>query len=147
MKDDWGTEINLFISPGQWRRLFKHMYAEYCRAIHEAGKFVFFHSDGQISAIFPDLIEIGVDAINSQLFCMDIEALAEKHKGRITFWGEIDRRLLAFGTPEQVRATVRRVRRVLDDGQGGIIAQCEWGNDSQTENVNAVYKAWNEPPS
>jgi uroporphyrinogen-III decarboxylase len=142
-KDDWGTQSSLLISPKKWRKLFKPLYAEYCRIIHEAGKYVFFHSDGQISAIYPDLIEIGVDAINSQLFCMDIEALAARYKGRITFWGEVDRQhVLAFGTPADVRAAVRRVRRALDDGRGGVIAQCEWGNDNTRENIEAVFEAW-----
>lgn len=145
-KDDWGSQTSLLISPRQWRGLFKPLYAEYCRIIHEAGKFVFFHSDGQISAIYPDLIEIGIDAINSQLFCMDMESLAARHRGKVTFWGEIDRqRVLAFGTPEDVRAAVRRVRRALDDGRGGLIAQCEWGNDTPRENVEAVFEAWLEP--
>jgi uroporphyrinogen decarboxylase len=141
-KDDWGSETSLLISPAQWRRLFKPLYAEYCRIIHDAGKFVFFHSDGHISAVYPDLIEIGVDAINSQLFCMDIEELAARHKGAITFWGEIDRRLLAFGTPDAVRAAVQRVRRALDDGHGGVIAQLEWGSDTPRENVEAAFEAW-----
>jgi uroporphyrinogen-III decarboxylase len=141
-KDDWGTENSLLISPQQWRQLFKPLYAEYCRIIHDAGKFVFFHSDGHIAAIYPDLIEVGVNAINSQLFCMDIEGLAAQHKGAITFWGEIDRRLLAFGNPDDVRAAVERVRRALDDGQGGVIAQLEWGNDTPQENVEAAFEAW-----
>jgi len=145
-RDDWGTQTNLLISPGQWRRIFKPLYAEYCRIIHEAGKFVFYHSDGNISKIYPDLIEIGVDAINSQLFCMDIEALAAHHRGEITLWGEIDRQqVLAFGTPDDVRAAVRRVRRAFDDGRGGLIAQCEWGNDNSRENIAAVFEAWSEP--
>ena len=142
-KDDWGSQTSLLISPRQWRQLFKPLYAEYCRIIRDAGKFVFFHSDGHIAAILPDLIEIGVDAVNSQLFCMDIEALAQRHRGQITFWGEIDRQgALPFGTPHDVRAAVQRVRRALDDGRGGLIAQCEWANDTPRENIEAVFEGW-----
>ena len=36
------------------------------------------HSDGRISEIHPDLVEVGVDALNSQLFCMDLADLAAK---------------------------------------------------------------------
>ncbi len=144
--DDWGTQQRLLISPAMWRELFKPLYAEYCSIIHGAGKFVFMHSDGHIAAIYPDLIEIGVDALNSQLFCMDIEALARNYKGKITFWGELDRQhLLPFGTPEDVKAGVRRVRKALDDGSGGVIAQCEWGLDVPEPNVRAVFEAWLEP--
>ncbi len=143
--DDWGSQQNLLISPAMWCEFFKPLYADYCRLVHAAGKRVFMHSDGQISAIFPDLIEIGVDALNSQLFCMDIEDLARRYKGKITFWGEIDRTwVLTRGDAETVRAAVRRVRRALDDGAGGLIAQCEWGIGAPRENIEAVFETWLE---
>jgi uroporphyrinogen decarboxylase len=143
--DDWGSQQNLLISPKLWRELFKPLYADYCRIIHEAGKYSFMHSDGHISQIYPDLIEIGVDALNSQLFCMDIEELGRLYKGQITFWGEIDRQhVLPFGTLDEVRAAVGRVRAALDDGRGGVIAQCEWGMDVPEEKIAAVFEAWLE---
>lgn len=143
--DDWGTQHHLLISPQQWRTLFKPLYKDYCDLIHGAGKFVFFHSDGHITDIYPDLIEIGVDAVNSQLFCMDVEELGRRFRGQITFWGEVDRQhVLPFGTPEEVRAAVRHVRAALDDGRGGVLAQCEWGNDVNAENVAAVFEAWSD---
>ena len=141
--DDWGTNHSLLINPEIWRSAFKPLYRDYCDIIHSNGKFVFFHSDGHIEAIYGDLIEIGVDAIKSQLFCMNIEDLADKYKGKITFWGEIDRQhVLPFGTPEDVREAVFRVRRALDDGTGGVIAQCEWGKDNPRENIEAVFDSW-----
>lgn len=143
--DDWGAQTGLLISPRQWRSFYKPLYKDYCDLIHRAGKFVFFHSDGHIAAIYPDLIEIGVDAVNSQLFCMDIEELGRNYKGKVTFWGEISRQdILPFGSVADVRAAVRRVRAALDDGRGGVFAQCEWGNDVRPENVAAVFEAWLE---
>lgn len=145
LMDDWGANQSLLIDPAMWRAVFKPLYRDYCDVIHTAGKFVFFHSDGCIAAILGDLIEIGVDAINAQLFCMDIEALGRQYKGKVTFWGEIDRqRVLPFGSPEDVRAAVRRVRAALDDGTGGVIAQCEWGKDNPQANIEAVFDAWGE---
>jgi hypothetical protein len=143
--DDWGTDKALLINPEVWRTVFKPLYHDYCNIIHEAGKFAFFHSDGHIEAIYGDLVEIGIDAINSQLFCMDVESLAKRYKGKITFWGEIDRqKVLPFGNPVDVHAAVQRVRDVLDDGTGGIIAQCEWGKDNPKKNIEAVFEAWLE---
>lgn len=143
--DDWGTNTALLIHPRTWREVFKPLYRDYVNLIHSAGKFAFFHSDGHISAIYPDLVEIGVDAVNSQLFTMDIEELGRLYKGKITFWGEIDRQfVMPFGTPEDVKQAVRRVRAALDDGSGGVIAQCEWGKDNSLANVRAVYQAWLE---
>ncbi len=144
--DDWGSQTRLLISPTLWREMFKPLYIEYCRMIHDSGKYVFFHSDGHILDIIPDLIEIGVDALNSQLFCMDIEEIGRRFRGQVTFWGEIDRQnVLPFGDTELVRAAVQRVRAALDRGEGGVIAQCEWGNDVRPENIAAVFDAWLEP--
>jgi hypothetical protein len=143
--DDWGCQRSLLISPAMWRELFRPMYAEYCRMIHSVGKFVFFHSDGNITHIIPDLIEIGVDALNAQLFCMDIEDLGRRYKGQITFWGEIDRQhIMPFGQAEDVRKAVHRVRRALDTGYGGVIAQFEWGKDVPRVNVEAAFETWLE---
>jgi len=143
--DDWGSNRILLIDPKTWRRVFKPLYRKYCDVIHAAGKFAFFHTDGNIETIFGDLVEIGIDAVNSQLFAMDIEALAEKFKGKITFWGEIDRRtVLPFGTEEDVRQAVRRVQSALAGAKGGIIAQCEWGKNNPAANIEAVFQAWSE---
>jgi hypothetical protein len=146
LADDWGSQRSLLISPEMWRHYFKPLYKDYCDLARRAGKKIFFHSDGEISSIYADLIELGVNAINSQLFCMDIEDLARRYRGQVTFWGEIDRQaILAFGTAEDVRRAVGRVRRALDDGRGGLIAQCEWGKGHPAANIRAVYQAWMEP--
>ena len=143
LMDDWGSNTSLLISPEMWRAIFKPIYKDYCEKIHREGKFVFFHSDGNIEAIYPDLIEVGVDVLNSQLFCMNIDRLGAMYSGKITFWGEIDRqRILPFGSPTDVAAAVHRVRKALDRGNGGVIAQCEWGKDNPRENIEAVFRAW-----
>jgi uroporphyrinogen decarboxylase len=54
---------------------------------------------------------------------------------------------LTFGTPEKVHEAVMRVRRALDDGTGGVIAQCEWGKFNPTKNIDKVFETWMEPIS
>ena len=139
--DDWGTQKSLLISPAAWRKHFKPMYKEYCDIIHKAGKLAFFHSDGHTEAIYDDILEIGVDAYNSQLFCMDIEKLAEKYKGKITFWGELDRQhILPFGSEEEVRESVRRIKRaMLTPKRTGFIAELSWETVTPLSNVLAAY--------
>lgn len=45
---------------------------------------------------------------------MDADTLARDYKGKIAFMGGIDtQQLLVHGTPEQVRADVRRVKQLL----------------------------------
>jgi uroporphyrinogen-III decarboxylase len=141
-QDDWGAQNNLLISPKTWREVFKPLYKEYVNIAHSHGKYAFMHSDGNIEQIYPDLIEIGLDAINSQLFCMDIENLGQKYAGAITFWGEIDRQnILAFGTTTQVDEAVRRVKKALYR-EGGVIAQCSFAVGDVPSNVEQVFKSW-----
>ena len=95
--------------------------------------------------ILEDLVEIGVDAVNSQLFCMAIEEIGRRFKGRITFWGEIDQQqILPFASVAETRRAVRRVAGALYDGRGGVIAQCWMGLDSRDDNVRAVFDEWNQ---
>jgi uroporphyrinogen decarboxylase len=142
--DDWGAQQRLLISPRMWRKIFKPLYKDYIDLAHQHGKFIFMHSDGFTMDIIPDLIELGLDAINTQIFCMDIEQLGQQFRGQLTFWGEIDRQhLLSFGTPAEIDQAVRRVKDALYC-QGGIIAQCEFGAGARPENVRQVFQSWQD---
>ncbi len=142
--DDWGAQRALLISPKQWRKIFKPLYKEYIDLAHQHGKFIFMHSDGFTRDILPDLVELGLDAINTQIFTMDIEALGAQYRGKLTFWGEIDRQhLLSFGTPLEIDTAVRRVKEALYC-HGGVIAQCEFGAGARPENVFQVFKTWED---
>lgn len=141
--DDWGSQNQLLISPDLWREMFKPLYKEYCDLAHFYGKFIFMHSDGFIHDIYSDLIEVGVDALNSQLFCMDMEYLEETAKGKITFWGEIDRQhVLPSNNPQDGRDAVRKVAEHFYDPAGGIIAQLEFGLGANPDTVIAVFEEW-----
>jgi uroporphyrinogen decarboxylase len=140
--DDWGAQSSLLVSPEIFRRIFKPMYRDYAEIARRAGKRLFMHSDGWITDIIDDLIEVGVEALNAQIFCMGVADLGRRFRGRITFWGEIDRQqLLANGKPGQVAAAVRDVYSHLAD-DGGVIAQCEFGLEAKPENVFAVFETW-----
>ena len=143
LQDDWGSQKQLLVPPHHWRELFKPLYAEYCQLSHDRGKAVFFHSDGNILEIYGDFVEIGVDALNSQLFCMDLGELARLAKGRITFWGEIDRQhVLTAADPAAGREAVRQVVRHLYDTSGGTIAQFELGPGANPTVAEAIFEEW-----
>jgi len=142
MMDDWGTQNSLLIDPQVWVKLFKPMYADYCAIARKHGKRIFMHSDGYTLDILPHLIEMGVDAVNLQIFCIGLENLHE-YRGKVTFWGEMDRQwILPYGTAEQVESAVRSAYHTLW-ANGGCIAQCEFGPGAKPRNVEAVLKAWN----
>jgi hypothetical protein len=140
--DDWGSQRSLLISPRQWRQLFKPLYREYIDIAHSHGKYAFFHSDGYITDIIPDLIELGLDAVNSQVFCMGVEELGRRFAGQITFWGEVDRQhIVPNGTRADVIAAVTRAKEAFWRA-GGAIAQCEFSAGGNPDNVLTVYETW-----
>lgn len=143
MMDDWGSQRSLLINPTAWVAIFKPMYKDYIDIAHKYGKKMFMHSDGYTMQIIPHLIELGLDAFNTQIFCMEIEQLSQ-FKGKITFWGEIDRQhLLPHGSIAEVEAAVERVYKALWH-KGGCIAQFEFGAGAKPENVRAIFRKWNE---
>lgn len=140
--DDWGAQNDLLISPTLWDTYFRPMYRDYIDIARRYGKKTFMHSDGHTLRIIPKLIDLGLDAMNAQLFCMGTENLRQ-FRGKITFWGEIDRQhLLPYGTPAQIDAAVQSVYDTLWQN-GGCIAQCEFGPGGRPENVLRVYEKWN----
>lgn len=143
MMDDWGSQNDLLINPRLWDEFFAPMYRDYIDIAHSNGKKIFMHSDGNILRIIPRLIDLGLDAVNSQLFCMGVENLAP-YRGKITFWGEIDRQhLLPEGTEADIDQAVELVYNTLWQ-DGGCIAQCEFGPGAKPENVCRVYRAWEQ---
>lgn len=142
--DDWGTQTSLLISPAKWREFFMPCYKDYCDLAHKHGKYVVMHSDGYTKDILHDLAKIGVNAINTQIFCMDIEELAKEFNHEIAFWGEIDRQyILPFKTPDDCRRAVHRVANAFFKyGRTGIVGQAFWGKDIPQENLDAVYNEW-----
>lgn len=142
LMDDWGSQRSLLISPNIWRTIFKPLYKEYIEIAHAYGKKCFMHSDGYTAAIIPDLIEIGLDAFNTQIFIMDIGDLGRQFGGKITFWGELDRQeLLPHGSTADVDAAVHRVHTAFWKN-GGVIAQCEFGAGSKPENIKQMFISW-----
>lgn len=139
--DDWGSQQSLLINPKLWDEYFRPMYKDFIEIAKRYGKKTFMHSDGYTLDIYPRMIELGLDAFNTQIFCMGLDKL-EQFKGKITFWGEIDRQhLLPEGTTQDIEKAVKEVySRLWCDG--GCIAQCEFGAGAKPENVYAVYQTW-----
>jgi hypothetical protein len=146
--DDWGSQQSLLVAPEIWRSIFKPLYADYCNLIHSKGKFVFMHCCGQILEIYEDLIEIGVDAINSQLFVMDMAELSKRAKGKITFWGDIDRQhVLPSSDPLVGRNAVKKVVENFYDPAGGIIAQLWIDPGANLDTAIAILEEWDKHKS
>jgi hypothetical protein len=146
--DDIAYKGSTMASPDWMRAHWLPRLAQIVTILKKAGKRVIYHSDGKMDALIPDLIGIGVDAINpiEILAGMDLADLKRRFGKDVTFIGGVDcSQLLPFGTPAQIRD---EVRRTLDTGApgGGFVI----GDTSQVvpttpvENLLAFYETVRE---
>lgn len=129
------------INPRLWRSLFKPAYARLFEHVRNAGKHVWFHSDGVIDSIIPDLLEIGVQVLNPQVDAMGRERVIELCSGRACVHGDVDRQYtLPRGTPDDVRAAVRADIDAFGRQNGGYIGRGQVASDVPLANVEALFE-------
>jgi uroporphyrinogen decarboxylase len=107
----------MMFRPELWREFLKRRWAAIYAAARTAdpGVAIWYHSDGNIAQVLPDLIEIGVDILNPvQPECMDLAAVRRGFGDRLLFDGAIGTQsTMPWGTPDDVRRTVREMRELF----------------------------------
>lgn len=120
--DDMAYTGGLMISPEFMRQLFFPYYRRFIEIIRDAGKPVLFHSDGDISSLIPDWIDVGLNGLNPvEPLAMDIVKLKEQTAGKLTLTGNIDVDLLSRGTADEVASLTRKRLDRLKDGGGYML--------------------------
>ena len=139
--DDWGQQRGMIMGPVHWRRFLRPRLARIFARIRTHGKFASLHSCGDIRRVLPDLIEIGLDVFNPfQPEVMDVEAVKREFGRDLAFYGGIStQRTLPYGTPDDVRAEVRRRIEVIGADGGYICAPAhDVPGDVPLENLLAL---------
>lgn len=126
LDDDVGEPSRMLMSRSMWQRFFKpHVKTiiDACRCVSPELA-VFWHSDGNIEPIIPDLIEIGVDILNPvQPDVMDPTRLKADYGDRLTFFGTVGTaQRWSWGSPAEIRAEVKERIATVGRGGGLIIA-------------------------
>jgi uroporphyrinogen decarboxylase len=119
--DDWGQQRGLQMGPRLWHQFIYPVLKRMYSVVHDACKYVFIHSCGDVDEVFEDLIGIGLNCFNPfQPEVMEVESLMELFRGRLTFHGGLStQRTLPFGTVEDVRMETKRLLKM--GAQGGYI--------------------------
>ena len=139
VRDDWGTQSSLMIHPDVWRRVFKPIYKRIIDLIHAGGAHGSFHSDGVISEILPDVVEMGWDEINPQVSAMNLEGLGKQFGGKVCVRADIDRQqILPNGSPEEVRTLIETLFDTFGTFNGGYVGWGEMNADVPIANGEAM---------
>jgi len=142
LRDDWGAQDRLLLSPARWREFFKPAYQQIAAAARAAGKHLEFHTDGQTRAILPDLVEIGCEILNPQMTVVGIDWLSRTLGGQVCIHTDLDRQhLLPHGPPEEVEQHVHEALDAFGRFNGGCIGGGEIAPDVPLENAEAMLRA------
>jgi uroporphyrinogen decarboxylase len=146
--DDYGAQKNMLFSPKMWQKFIKPRLAQMFAPFREAGLPVLMHSDGQIQAIIPELIEIGLTALNPvQPEVLDHAWLREKFGDSLAYYGGISTQtILPHGSPEDVRNAVKDcMQQLAIEGTGLVIAPSHRVmTDIPLENIEALLGEFTE---
>ncbi len=147
--DDWGDQRGVTLGPERWRRFLKPRWARIYEAVHARGKIVMSHSCGSVAAIIPDLIEIGLDVLESvqpEAAGMNPYELKRQWGDKITFWGCLgSQSTIPWGTPDEIRKEVRHLKTAMGVGGGFILAPAKaLQPETPTANAAAVFEAFTE---
>ncbi len=142
--DDLAFNSGPFVDPNYLRQDYFPLLKKQISAIHDLGLPVVLHSDGDLRTLLDDLIDCGIDGLQS---CdpnanMDIPELKHQYGDRLTFMGNIDINLLAQGSPEEVGRVTRELIREARPGGGFILSASNVVTRyCKPENVCAMYRA------
>ncbi|MGD0361716.1 MAG: uroporphyrinogen decarboxylase family protein [Bryobacteraceae bacterium] len=146
--DDYGAQRAMLFSPRLWRRLIKPRLATLFAIFTDAGLPVILHSDGDIRAILPDLVEIGMTTLNPvQPEVLDHAWLRKEYGSKLSFYGGISTQgVLPGGTVEQVRAaTLACARALAPEGTGLVLGPSHrMQSDIPPRNVEAMLDAFDQ---
>jgi uroporphyrinogen decarboxylase len=148
--DDVAFQDGPMMSMELYRKMVKPYHARVFSYIKSRSSAkILYHTCGSVAHLIPDLIELGVDALNPVQVSakgMDTKTLKREFGKDICFWGAIDtQRVLPFGSPADVAAEAKR--RIEDLGPGGGYVLCAVHNiqaDVTPENICAMYDAARE---
>jgi uroporphyrinogen decarboxylase len=124
--DDYAGNSNTIMSPDMFRQFIKPCVARLIRVIkaHNPDVKIMLHSDGALTKLLPDIIDLGVDVIHplEPLPATDLIAVKEEFGKKVTFLGGIDISHAMPGSYKDVVGEAKRRIAQLAPGGGYILA-------------------------
>jgi len=122
--DDWGYQRGVLIGESRWRKFVKPGLKKIFEHARANDLVVMVHSDGDISPLIPDLIEMGVSILNPiQPEVMDIVEIKRTYGRNLCLNGGISTQLtLPAGTEQDIRREVDACLKYLGKSGGYVIS-------------------------
>jgi uroporphyrinogen decarboxylase len=120
--DDMGYKNGTLFSPDVYRELLKPVHKRAVDWAHGHGIPAHLHSCGNVSSFIPDLLEIGIDALNplEVKAGMDPVALKKQYGDKLVLHGGIN--AVLWDKPEEIKAEIERVVPQMKKNGGYIFS-------------------------
>ena len=120
--DDMGYKGTTFFSPELYRELLKPYHRSAVDWAHDKGIYARLHSCGNIMTLVPDLVDMGLDALNplEVKAGMDALALKKQYGDKLVFHGGVN--AVLWDDADAIIAKIDRVVPVMKENGGYIFA-------------------------
>ncbi len=148
LADDIAYQKGLLANPKLLRRSILPSLVRQTEIFTHMGIPVFFHSDGNLSDILPDLAAMGLAGLQclETAAGMDLASVTSQYGDKLCLWGNLDpRHLTDLRTPLEIGEEVNSILSAAD-ARGGFIFGTSSGlfKGVRPENLAAVCKALND---
>jgi uroporphyrinogen decarboxylase len=144
--EDLGSQDSQIISLDMYHKLIKPFHKRYIDLAISYNAKVMFHSCGSSSWVFEDMIEMGVEIIDTlqpEAKDMSPQHLKNNFGDRLSFHGCISTAgPLAYGSVADINRCVRETLEIMKPGGGYVLAPTHMTQDNTpVQNVIAMYEA------
>jgi uroporphyrinogen decarboxylase len=117
--DDIAYRGGPMVDPARLREVFFPSLALQTETGQKHGQTIFFHSDGDIRSLLPDIAQCGIDGLQciEAAAGMDLSRVKQDYGDRLCLWGNLDPACLTV--PLEAGEIETRVRMVLESGGTG----------------------------
>jgi hypothetical protein len=141
--DDLAFKSGPIVSPAWLRREYFPRQQQLADQLKAAGVRLLFHSCGNITSLVPDLLALGIDALQPLEVTagVDLADLKRRYGDRLVLMGNVDTNVIQRGSAGEVKAEVRRCIDQAAAGGGFFLETAGgFGDLAPAENVLAFFE-------
>lgn len=116
VSDDWGAQKSLLFSKKMWQKFIYPYHKRVCDRVKEREVFLSLHSDGNISTIVDEIIELGYDLVHpwQESAGMSYDTYLNKYQNQLAIMGGLCvQTAIGFGDYKKLENEIRRVSKLL----------------------------------
>jgi uroporphyrinogen decarboxylase len=121
--DDIAMGNGPMIMPEVYREFLFPSYQKMARMCHDSDRIFGMHTDGDITKLMGDLVDIGIDVLHPiDPTCMDMHQAKKDFGDKVCLAGNVSNEMLQNATPAEIEARVKELLRDIAPGGGYLLS-------------------------